>query len=175
MDIRIPLALEFRSVNLRGREGWVIFRTHNSPAPHLKTTAPSFLLMLHVECTCSRVSSVVRGPGSWRLHPDACFHNGYIRVKANHALGHKYFYQKRHASRFAPIALAKVSYMPCLTSKRNGEAQSCDVLGKEREEIEGNHTNGYKSHLEAFRIISETIHSLNMHFFPPALCYELVC
>lgn len=122
--------------------------------------------MLHVECICARMTLVVQGPGWWRLHPDACFYNGYIKGRANHALGHKYFYQKRHASFFAPIALAKVSYMPHLTSKKNGEVQSCDVLRKGREEeIEGKHTNGYKSPWEAFRSISETIHSHNMH--PP--------
>lgn len=166
LDIRIPLSLEFRSVNLRGRKGWVIFcNKHHLPAPNLNTTAPYFLLMLHIECICARMTLVVQGPGWWRLHPDASFYNGYIRERANYALGHKYFYQKRHASLFAPIVLAKVSYMPHLTSKKNGELQSCDVLRQVREEeIEGKHTNGYKSHREAFRSISETIHSHNRHF-----------
>jgi len=58
-------------------------------------------------------------------------------------------------------------HMLSLTNKqtKSSKKKSHDVLRKEREEeIEGN-TNGYKTHLEAFRSISETIHSHNMHFF----------
>lgn len=171
LDIRIPLSLEFHSVNLRGREGSVIF-SNKHPSPSLNTTAPCFLLMLHVECMCARMTLIVQRPGWWRLHRDAGFCNCYVRGRAKSALDHEYFYSEETHRTFTSSCISQSKSHASLTSKRDWEVQSYAVIRKEKAEIEGNHTNGYESQLEACRSISEITHSYTMLFWASFLAIK---